>query len=91
MAFTVSNEEEPQTVQMRGVAAEVPHENENIRIVEQLLKNVTSNPLYTAPLTKLDPGKVVLIKITPHWMHWSDFTLHKVEVDSIFFEKYFVE
>ena len=88
IAFVVSSEEEPQTVQLQGVVKEVAREDQSMRIMERLLHNVTSNPLYTAPLSKLEDAKVVLMKITPHWLRWSDFTLGTSNPDTIFFEKY---
>lgn len=74
VAFTVGTSDVPQTLQIEGVAAELSHEEEKRAHISDLVKVLTSNSQYYAPITKLDPSEVVMIWVQPKWVRWADFS-----------------
>lgn len=73
VAFTVSDRDVPQTVQIEGVAAELTHNDEKRAHMADLVKVLTANSRYYAPLTRLDPSEIVMLWIKPSWVRWGDF------------------
>jgi len=74
VAFTVGSQDVPQTLQIEGMASEMQHEDDLSAHVADLVKVLTSNSTYYAPITKLDPSTVVLMHIKPTWIRWADYT-----------------
>jgi general stress protein 26 len=73
VAFVVSAEDVPQTLQLEGTAedqTEVAVLDENIA---EITKHWLSNTAYRAPLTHFDPGIIRYYRITPTWVRWGDF------------------
>ncbi|MDE1919327.1 MAG: pyridoxamine 5'-phosphate oxidase family protein [Patescibacteria group bacterium] len=86
VAFVASDEQVPQTVQVEGTVEEVPYENQDMKTIANLTEIMAGNSTFTAPLTKLDAAKVVLMKITPTWLRFADFAFGHHESDTVFFE-----
>lgn len=81
-AFAVTTIDVPQTLQMEGIVSEV-EEDEKLKLgFSSLIEILESNTLYGWPITKMHEGKVVLMKLTPTWIRWGDFTVS----DSVFKE-----
>ncbi|MES2437020.1 MAG: pyridoxamine 5'-phosphate oxidase family protein [Patescibacteria group bacterium] len=75
VAFTVGKTKPPQTVQIEGSAEIVSDENTINALAALYIDIATENTHYPVPLTKLDWEKgVVMYKITPTRLKWSDFT-----------------
>lgn len=86
VAFVVSDEQIPQTVQIEGTIEEVSPENQDMKILANLTEIITMNATYPAPLTKLGNSGVVLMKIVPTWLRFADFAFGHHESDTVFFE-----
>lgn len=86
MAFVASDDQVPQTVQAEGIIEEVPPEIQDMKILANLTEIITSNATYPAPITKLGDSGIVLMKITPAWLRFSDFAFGRHESDTVFFE-----
>lgn len=73
VAFTVAETQAPQTVQLEGVAEEVPVDTPAAQDTVAELMQVLSSGSHYPPLTKMDPSRVVLLRITPTSVRWGDF------------------
>lgn len=76
VALTVGRQDVPQTLQIEGVATVLQHPEEIGQYAEELMKVLTSNSRYYAPLTKLGDADTAIIWIQPKWIRWGDFTSH---------------
>lgn len=74
VALTVGRQDIPQTVQLEGVASVLQHPEEIGEHAEALMKALTSNSRYYAPLTKLDNDETAIVWIQPKWIRWADYT-----------------
>lgn len=86
VAFVVSDDQVPQTVQIEGTIDEVLPEKQDMKILANLTEIITANATYPAPLTKLGESGVVLMKIVPTWLRFADFAFGHHESDTVFFE-----
>lgn len=86
VAFTVGTLDVPQTLQIEGVASELSHEDEKKEHISDLVKVLTSNSQYYAPVTKFDPSEVVMIWIQPKWVRWGDFSSVESGTDKVLTE-----
>jgi nitroimidazol reductase NimA-like FMN-containing flavoprotein (pyridoxamine 5'-phosphate oxidase superfamily) len=73
-AFVVGTQDIPQTLQIEGPISEVRPGDEARHQVAELMKVLTSNSTYYAPITKLDPADTVLMWIQPKWIRWADYS-----------------
>ena len=82
VAFTVGTIKPPKTVQIEGLAEVVTDEN-TLKALTALYANiVTENNHYPVPLTKLDWQQgVVMYRIRPTWLKWSNFASAKGKTD----------
>jgi len=86
VAFTIGAREIPQTIQMEGAASELTHADEKKEHITELMKVLTSNSTYYAPLMKLDPSEIVMMWIKPTWVRWGDYASLESGSDNIFTE-----
>lgn len=78
VAFTVGALDTPQTLQLEGTVTELRSEEETSEHIEDIVKVLTSNKHYFAPIMHLDPAKEVLMWLKPTWIRWADYaTLDK--------------
>ena len=73
VAFTVGTQYVPQTIQLEGVASMLRHPEEIGAHAEDLMKVLTSNSTYYAPITKLGDADTAIIWIQPKWIRWADY------------------
>ena len=74
VSFVVGTENPPQTVQVDGTAEVVTDQNTINTVTANYYAALVKNN-QPIPVTKLDvTGGLVVYKITPRWMRWSDFT-----------------
>ena|SRR3989338_1331121 len=73
VAFTVSNEGIPQTIQIEGVAMDITLDEAVSKKRDELFKILNSNPWFPAPTEKLGPGAQVVVWIKPTWIRWADY------------------
>lgn len=74
VALTVGTQDVPKTIQLEGVASVLQHPEEIGARAEELMKVLTSNSRYYAPLTQLDNDDTVIVWIQPKWVRWADYT-----------------
>ncbi|KND49276.1 MAG: hypothetical protein AB203_02675 [Parcubacteria bacterium C7867-008] len=77
VAFSVSNENVPQAVEIEGIAKDVSDIPVSDETVQSVFRQLQSNTTYQAPLTHFDAAVVKLFRITPTWIRWGDFTSGK--------------
>jgi len=73
VALTVGTQDVPQTVQLEGVASMLRHPEEISAHAADLLKVLTSNSTYYAPLTKLGDADTAIVWIQPKLIRWADY------------------
>lgn len=79
VALVITDDESLQTVQIQGNATEVVDPAIRMAIVEQLaIIQARSKSSWPPPITKLNKGKLHLIKVTPSWIRFSDFKAENV-------------
>lgn len=86
VAFTVGSFEVPQTLQIEGVASEITNDEEKKAHITELMKVLTSNKKYYAPLTKLNPSEIVMMWIQPKWVRWGDYASVESGDEKVFAE-----
>jgi general stress protein 26 len=75
VAFTVGTAKPPKTVQVEGEAEAVTDDATIKAVVAQYVDDSTENNKNPVPLGKLDkPDGVIMYRIRPLWLKWSDFT-----------------
>lgn len=84
VAFTVGTQHAPQTIQIEGVAVELSHEEDVLAHIPELVKTLTSDSTYYAPITRLDQSDVVVMKIRAEWIRWADYTSPQSGGENIF-------
>lgn len=85
VAFTVFDEEVPQTLQIEGEATDITNSPVTNPIIETLFENLKMNDRYYAPLARFDRSDVRFFRITPSWVRWGDFTQGHT-TDEVLFE-----
>lgn len=73
VALTVGTQDVPQTIQLEGIATMLQHPEEIGAHAVDLMKVLTSNSRYYAPVTKLDNDDTAIIWIQPKWIRWADY------------------
>lgn len=73
-AFTIFDEDVPQTLQLEGDAADITNTPTSDEVIEKLFANLQMNAKYYAPLARFDRSDVVLYRFTPTWLRFGDFT-----------------
>ena len=86
VAFTVTREDTPQTVQIEGIAKDVTLDSDAQKKKGQIMAIMDTNPFFFAPITKLDPEKKVVIVIQPTWIRWADYAFSKYGTARVFKE-----
>ena len=86
VAFTVGVEGTPQTMQIEGLAEEIVSADEKMKILPGLIRALTTNEKYFAPLTKLNPSEIVVMWIKPQWIRWGDYAIKGIGTDNVQFE-----
>ena len=75
VAFTVGTTKPPKTVQIEGDAEVVVDGNTIKALTAAYIDIASENNHYPVPITKLDWEQgVVMYRIRPKWLKWSDFT-----------------
>lgn len=86
VAFTTTEVDEMRTVQLTGTAEEVSDPAKIIGMIEKLLSvsshHVSSVGKWIPPIQQLRNGHFALLKITPDWMRFGEFSENGVRSDS---------
>lgn len=77
VAFTVSNPDVPQTLQIEGIAMDISMDEEISKKKNELFAVLNSNPWFYAPITKLDPAESVIVWVRPTWIRWADYAFEQ--------------
>lgn len=72
-AFVVGTLDVPQTLQIEGPVVELRQEEEMGKHLPEILKRLTSNAKYFAPITKMDPADMVVMWMEAKWIRWADY------------------
>ncbi len=72
-AFVVGTQDVPQTLQIEGPAVELKTDEEKQAHITDLVKVLTSNSTYYAPITKLSPAETVIMWLEAKWVRWGDY------------------
>lgn len=83
VAFTVGRQDVPQTIQIEGVASALQHPEEIGAHGMDLMKALTSNSRYYAPITKLDNDATAIIWIQPKSVRWADYTTNASGTENV--------
>lgn len=86
VAFVVSAEEVPQTLQIEGMAKDVSLDEELATKKDALLDVLNSNPFFYGPITKLDPAIRAVVWIRPTWIRWADYAFAERGAEHVFKE-----
>ena len=85
VAFTIGRLDVPQTLQIEGVASQIPEGDEKTSHIEELFETLKkTNPLYL-PLAKMD-SSVGIMWIQPKWIRWADFSTPGLGNENMFTE-----
>lgn len=76
IAFVVSSEHPPKTIQLEGTAAEVIDPSEQITYFNQLTAKANEG-LSMLPVEQMPAGEMVFMKMTPMWVRFGNFELMK--------------
>lgn len=83
VAFTVGRQDVPQTIQIEGVASVLQHPDDIGTHAADLMRALTSNSRYYAPLTKLDNDATAVVWIQPKRIRWADYTTAASGTESV--------
>lgn len=83
VAFTIGRQDVPQTIQIAGVASVLQHAEDIGAHAADLMKALTSNSRYYAPLTKLDNDPTAIIWIQPKSIRWADYTTNASGTENV--------
>jgi general stress protein 26 len=86
VALTVGRQDVPQTIQLEGVASALQHPDDIGAHAADLMKVLTSNSRYYAPLTQLGSADTAIIWIQPKWVRWADYANAETEKKSVLIE-----
>ncbi len=86
VAFTISAEDIPQTLQIEGIAMDILLEEEVFKKKDELFEVLNSNQWFAGPVTKLDPALSAIIWIRPTWIRWADYAFEQVGDRHVFKE-----
>lgn len=79
VALTVGTQNVPQTIQLEGIATVLQHSEEIGEHAGDLMKVLTSNSRYYAPLTQLGSADTAIIWVQPKWVRWADYANAETE------------
>ncbi len=80
VSFTVSSLTPPQTVQLEGIVEIIDNKNISEAIMPSFLKLISYQVQNETPMSKMDlENGVVLYRIKPTWLKWSDYSGSKSE------------
>jgi hypothetical protein len=82
VSFVIFSEKLSVTLQMQGVASVVTDISSLGDIQQALVRRITKNE-QTPPLFDLDQSVMVLMKITPTWVKFGNFS-HDKELNSVY-------
>jgi uncharacterized pyridoxamine 5'-phosphate oxidase family protein len=87
MAFVLTSELPPKTVQVEGTAAEVIDPQEQVTYFDKLIAKANEG-LALLPVEQIPAGEMVFMKMTPTWIRYGNFELMKegdkfVQVDLV--------
>lgn len=83
VALTVGRQDVPETIQIEGVASALQHSEEIGAHAADLMKALTSNSRYYAPITKLDNDATAIIWIQPKSVRWADYTTNESGTENV--------
>ena len=86
IAFVVSTEDVPQTIQMEGIAVDISRERDASKHKEKLFTALDSNAFFYPPISKLDSGTSVIMMIRPTWVRWADYAFAKSGTSNVLIE-----
>jgi uncharacterized pyridoxamine 5'-phosphate oxidase family protein len=86
VAFTVAVEDVPQTLQIEGMAADISLTDEAGVKKDELFEIPGKNPLFYAPISKMDTHETAIIWIKPRWIRWSDYAFAEDGDEHVFQE-----
>mgnify|MGYP001599529929 CR=1 FL=1 len=72
-AFVVSDPQAPWTLQIEGTLSEQPDTTIIDPMVQKLMDTLMEKGDAFAPLTHLDPNKILFYKLTPTWIRLGEF------------------
>lgn len=73
VAFTIFTEDQPQTLQMEGMASDFSSDDKAGLKKDELFDILNKNPFFYPPITKLDIHDTALVWIQPKWIRWADY------------------
>jgi uncharacterized pyridoxamine 5'-phosphate oxidase family protein len=73
VAFTVFTEDQPQTLQLEGMAVDISTSDEVGIKKDELFETLNKNPFFYAPISKLDTHETAVVWIKPTWIRWADY------------------
>ncbi|TSC69973.1 MAG: hypothetical protein CEO12_635 [Parcubacteria group bacterium Gr01-1014_46] len=80
VSFTISSVKPPRTIQMNGIAEEVTDKDVTENALGNYIDIATDEMRNKAPITKLNwKDGVVLYRVKPTWLKWSDYSDAKEE------------
>ncbi len=83
VAFTVAADDTPKTVQLEGEAHVITDDTDMVRVRTALSKVHIGNTEYYPPLSRIKDGELVLIRITPTYLRWTDYATGYEENESV--------
>lgn len=76
MAFVLTGDHPPKTIQIEGKATEVMDPNEQLTYYGQLVEKARGN-VSMPPIEQIAAGEVVFMKLVPEWIRCGNFELHR--------------
>lgn len=86
VAFVIGTEGVPQTLQIEGLAKDITLDTNAQEKIGNVAEVLMANPVFAAPITKLDPASSALIWIRPTWIRWADYAFAQEGTNNIFQE-----
>ena len=86
VAFVVSTPEVPQTLQIEGLAVDIPEMEDTRELRQGLYKVLNSNNWFAGPIMKLDPANVGVMRLKPTWVRWADYAFSESGSHNVFKE-----
>lgn len=94
VAMVMTDSKKIQTVQLEGTISVLKSVKKDSKAIEILSKALASNVWESLthiwdpipPVLKMQNGDLVILKITPSWIRWADFSRPTKEIKGDFFE-----
>lgn len=84
VAFTVTDDTLPRTIQLEGEAQDITNSPVDDRIIESLFEHLEMNTKFYAPVAHLDRSDIRFYRITPTWVRFGDFTTGHTTAEVLF-------